>query len=231
MLMPSADAAMNNRVLSSIIGDRLSSLTAPLETVTLSSGEMLESSGTTIEYIHFPRSCVASVMAGSDDYRLEVGMIGFEGMTGAALILGADAPLYDCLVRIGGEAVRLPAGELKHALNANPALRDSLLGYVREFLRQPVETALAAGRSTITQRLARLILMLQDRLGGSDVHLTHEHLSAMLGVRRPGVTVALHSLEGAGTIRNRRGSIKILNREGLEKTAGPAYARPSWVKV
>ena len=224
-------AGAENRVLASIVSEGFGALLPPLETVSLASGEILESSGLAIDYVFFPRSCVASVMAGTGDYRLEVGMIGLDGMTGSAIILGANTSPHECLVRVPGEAVRIATTGLKHALDASPGLRSLLLTYFRAFLRQPAETALAAGRSTIAQRLARLVLMLQDRLGGSDVYLTHEHLASMLGVRRPGVTVALHTLEGAGTIRNRRGSIKILDRTGLETAAGLAYRSPDWLKA
>ena len=224
-------AAVKNRVIASILSGGFGPLFPPMETVSLASGEALESPGLAVDYVFFPNSCVASVMAGTGDYRLEVGMIGLDGMTGAAVILGADTAPLECLVRVPGEAIRVAATGLRSAMDASAELRSLLLAVIRSFLQQPADTALAAGRSTITQRLARLVLMLQDRLGGADVYLTHEHLASMLGVRRPGVTVALHALEGAGTIRNRRGSIKILDRTGLEAAAGLAYRTPDWLKA
>jgi len=91
---------------------------------------------------------------------------------------------------------------------------------------QTAQTALANGRCTIEERLARWLLMTQDRIRTDEIPLTHEFLSLMLGVRRPGVTVALQTLEGMRVIRNTRSLITVLDRKELEMIAGAVYTPP-----
>jgi CRP-like cAMP-binding protein len=105
-------------------------------------------------------------------------------------------------------------------------LERALLGYAYSFLNQTSGTALSNGTATVEERLARWLLMASDRLGGEDVPLTHEFLSLMLGVRRAGVTVALHFLEQRGIITLSRKQIVILDREGLKKGANGTYHEP-----
>jgi hypothetical protein len=88
------------------------------------------------------------------------------------------------------------------------------------------ETAAANGIRTIEMRLARWLLMCQDRVGTAELSITHDFLSIMLGVQRPGVTLALHTLEGAHMIRNKRGRIVVLDRAKLQQVAGDSYGVP-----
>jgi len=91
---------------------------------------------------------------------------------------------------------------------------------------QTAQTAIANARSKLDQRLARWILMAHDRLEISNLPLTHEFLSLMLGVRRAGVTEALHALERQGLIHASRGEIVVRNRKGIERRAGESYGIP-----
>ena len=101
-----------------------------------------------------------------------------------------------------------------------------LLKYVQAFMVQTAQTAIANARAHINRRLARWILMAHDRVGGETLPLTHEFLALMLGVRRPGVTVALQSLKRQKLIETGRNKILVLNREGIEKLAGYSYGVP-----
>jgi hypothetical protein len=96
----------------------------------------------------------------------------------------------------------------------------------RAFAIQVAFTALANGRAKLEERLARWLLMVHDRVVGDRIVLTHEYMAVMLGVRRPGVTVALHILEGKGAIRSHRGEVVIKDREGLAAEAGGGYGQP-----
>ncbi len=98
--------------------------------------------------------------------------------------------------------------------------------YAQAFLIQTVQTALANGTAKIEERLSRWILMSHDRVGHNDLPLTHEFLSIMLAVRRPGVTDALHQLEGRGLIRATRGQITVVDRAGLIRVAEGSYGVP-----
>jgi CRP-like cAMP-binding protein len=117
----------------------------------------------------------------------------------------------------------LKASILRRALDQRGSLHRSLLLYVNSFLDQAATTALANGRSTIEERLARWLLMADDRVDGDELPLTHEFLAMMLGVMRPGVTVAVQLLERKGLIARKRGAVVLLNREALEKLASGTY--------
>jgi CRP-like cAMP-binding protein len=103
------------------------------------------------------------------------------------------------------------------------SLERAFLGFARSFLNQTSRTALSNGTASLEERLARWLLMANDRLGGDDVPLTHEFLSLMLGVRRAGVTIALNYLEKRGVIELSRKQILIRDREGLKKSANGTY--------
>jgi CRP-like cAMP-binding protein len=120
----------------------------------------------------------------------------------------------------------MDASPLREALNASPTLRIFLLKFVQTFMVQTAHTAIANGRATVEQRLARWLLMARDRLDGDELPLTHEFLALMLAVRRPGVTEALQKLEGRRLLRAERGRITICDRKGLEKIAGALYGAP-----
>jgi CRP-like cAMP-binding protein len=143
------------------------------------------------------------------------------------LLLGKDTSDQECFVQVAGEAAVIDVEEFKRAIAERRSLHTSLLPYVHALLQQTVQTALANGRFTIEERLARWLLLSHDRLGVNQIPLTHEFLSIMLGVRRPGVTVALQILEGKHAIKNERGVINILKRTKLEELANGAYRGPN----
>ena len=118
-----------------------------------------------------------------------------------------------------------PAADLRRAVSLSPTLQQALLRYVHQFLKQVTRTAVANGRSKIEERLARWLLMASDRVDG-ELKLTQEFLAMMLGVRRPGVTVALQALERQSLITHRRGVITILNRDAMMKRSSETYASP-----
>ena len=129
-------------------------------------------------------------------------------------------------MQIGGGGQRIGAVELGHAIEQSAGLHWSLLRYGHAFVVQMGYTALANGRSKIEERLARWLLMAHDRVDGDLVPLTHEFLATMLGVQRPGVTVALGLLENKGLIQAERGVVSIADRKGLEEISNGAYGAP-----
>jgi CRP-like cAMP-binding protein len=198
---------------------------ADLQDVDLPVHKILERSHRRIDSVYFPDSGFASVVAGgAGKSPIEVGIIGREGMTGLAVLLGNDLPKNETYIQVTGKGRRLKANVLRQAIDQHASLHRSMLHCVHAFLDQAAMTALANGRSTIEERLARWLLLADDRLDEPEIPLTHEFLALMLGVRRPGVTVAAQALERDGLIARRRGSIVILNRKGLEKLAGATYA-------
>ena len=195
-----------------------------LEAVDLPLRKVLERRQRRVDTIYFPESGFASVVAnGSGKKAIEVGIIGREGMTGLAVVLGNDRPHHETYIQIAGDGQRLTASALRKALDQSSSLHRSLLRYAHSFLNQTARTALANGRSTIEERLARWLLMANDRLDGDELPLTHEFLAIMLGVTRPGVTVTVQEFERQGLIARKRGSIVILDREALKQHSNGAY--------
>lgn len=211
-----------NRLLSRLASDDFHLLAPHLKSVDLPLRKRLEAPRRVIEQIYFPESGFTSVVSdGVASQRVEVGLIGWEGMTGLAVVLGTDRSPNETFVQNAGMGLRMPAAEL--AMEQIASLRKRLLLYAQAFLIQATQTAKANARSKIEERLARWILMAHDRLGTDELTITHEFLSLMLGVRRPGVTVALNLLKEAALITTERGVISIVDRSGLRLAANGAY--------
>lgn len=220
-------ATTPNRILSRLSASDLALLEPNLTWVDLPVRKRLESHSKPIDYVYFPESGFASVVADGHAGRgIEVGLIGREGMTGLAVVMGTDRTLHETFMQSAGAGWRVSADNLRRAIDQSRALHQSFLLYGHAFLAQATYTAMANGRSKIEERLARWLLMAQDRVGGDRLNLTHEFLSLMLGVRRPGVTVAINLLEKAGLVQASRGAIAILDRAGLEHISNGAYGAP-----
>jgi CRP-like cAMP-binding protein len=221
--MPEEPRASPNRLLARLSPDEVGLLGPHLEAVDLPVRQQLENRNKPIEHVYFVEHGFASVVANGTGRSIEVGLIGREGMTGLAVVLGTDRTPHDTFIQAAGDGQRISAAKLRSAMEQSPTLHRSFLRYGHAFVIQTAQTALANGRSKIEERLARWLLMAHDRLDGDEVPLTHEFLSVMLGVRRPGVTVALDLLEKQGLIRAKRGAVAILNRTGLRKISNGAY--------
>ncbi len=217
----------SNRLLATLPQPELELLRPSLEAVPLLPRAVLDPPGTPISYLYFVnRGLISIVGAVAPDRRIEVGMVGYEGMTGLDAVLGDETSPNETLVQSRGTALRISTADLRRVMKASPALTALLLHYVRVFLVQTSQTALANGRGRIDQRLARWLLMWDDRVFGADATITHDFLAVLLGVQRPGVTVALHVLEGKRLIRSTRSHVEILDRAGLQCAANGYYGVP-----
>jgi CRP-like cAMP-binding protein len=202
-------------------------LQAHLAPVTLALGQVLETPDKRVDAVYFPEAGFASVVAvQKGDTKVEVGLIGREGMTGLTIVLGNHRAPHETYMQAAGRGQCIKTPALRKAMQASPSLQGLMLKYVQVFMVQTAQTAVANARAKIEERLARWILMAHDRLDGASLPLTHEFLSLMLGVRRAGVTEALHALEALKLIRSGRGQIVVLNRKGIERKAGNAYGAP-----
>ena len=232
VLPPEARSALcrsSNRLLSSLSTSDFNLLAPHLEAVTLGLRKMLEKPNKRIEAVYFPETGFASVVAVQRNGKeVEVGLIGREGMTGLPIVLGNHRSPHATYIQAAGKGQCIPASELRQAIQASVSLRDSLLKFVQAFGVQTTHTAICNAQSKIEVRLARWLLMAQDRIQGDTLPLTHEFLSLMLGVRRPGVTEALKALRQRGLISYRRGEITINDRKGMARVAGEAYGTPEF---
>jgi CRP-like cAMP-binding protein len=216
-----------NHLLLALSSDDRTILAPDLEPVGLDLYFKLEKPNTPIESIYFIESGIASVVAiGERRRRIEIGLIGREGMTGAAVVLAAGSSPHETYIQIAGEGQRIDSEQLRRAMTKSATLMSLLLKFVQALMVQTAHTAIANARAKVDERLARWLLMAHDRIDGEEVPLTHEFLALMLGVRRQGVTESIASLESEGMIRVRRGRIAVADRRSLEKRAAGFYGVP-----
>jgi CRP-like cAMP-binding protein len=225
-MAPSAETtpAPRNRLLALLPPDDLARLWPRLEPAELSLRQVLHEPNNPIGSVYFPETGYVSMLAYLEDGdAAEVGLIGYEGMVGLPVLLGADSDDLEAMVQSPGTALRIDTAAFRDALEWLPVLRTLLLRYALVHQGQVARTAACNGRHHTDQRLARWLLMAHDRSQGDEFPMTHEFLSMMLGVRRAGITVAAGQLQKAGFIRYERGCIEVTDRPGLESAACECY--------
>jgi len=188
--------------------------------------QMRDVADETPHQVVFPLSGIVSIVAGPADQQAEVGIVGRFEMTGAWALLSQEASPSTGFVQMPGEALRIAWSDLTRAMEEFPAIHAACLYGAGMLMRQITDTAWSNARATLAERTARWILLCYERMGTETLAMTHEFLALMLGVRRPGVTIALQTLEGAGIIRNTRGKIIARDTRLLEEVGGHGIARP-----
>lgn len=227
MLEAHPRAGIRNRLLHKISPDDWGLIGPHLETIVLRERQVIEVPNKPITHAYFMDTGVVSVVAvDREDHRIEVGVIGYEGVTGVPLIMGDNRAQHSTYMQIGGNGHRIPQEPFRAAVLKSESFRSLMLKWAQGFMIQTAHTALANGRAKLEERLARWLLMAHDRLTTDAVPLTHEFLAVMLGVRRAGVTVAIHSFERRGLVSTRRGQLTVVNRAGIEQVAGSFYGVP-----
>jgi len=217
-------STVQNLLLRGLDEADFSTIAPALRHVILPLKEVIEQAGETIERIVFPDEGMISIVASaSREDELEVGIIGFDGMTGLAVLHGTDRTPERTYVQVYGSGWEMSADDFRTFIAGRPAALALFLRFSRAHAVQVMQSALAYGRFSLEGRLARWLVMCHDRLQQDEIALTHEFLSLMLGTRRAGVTTAMHILEGLGMIRSKRGVVVVLSREKLIETAGGSY--------
>ena len=226
-MAPLPHSRPRNRLLRAMTPEDYARLQPHLVPVHLPIQERLIGVNEPVRHLFFIESGMTSITSPGAEGRVEVGIVGREGLVGASpVLLGADRVPHDHFIQIAGEGLRISAEALIEATNESASLRRLLLRYVQTEIVQVRQTTYINAILNIEARLARWLLMCLDRVDGNELPLKHEFLSMMLGVQRSGVTLALQMLEGAGRIRGRRMRIIVLDREGLEEVAGNGYGAP-----
>jgi CRP-like cAMP-binding protein len=188
-------------------------------------GAVLSTRGETATHAYFPTEAFISLVAELEDHpSLEVGMIGREGMLGIGLALGMSHAPLRALVQGPGACWRIGAAAFRRELALSAPLRRQLDLYEYVLMAQMAASAACLRFHLIGPRLARWLLMSQDRAQSDHFHMTQEILACMLGVRRVGITVAASALQRQGLISYHRGQITVTNRSGLESVACSCYA-------
>lgn len=217
--------APQNHLIELLPRDDQARLLALCQPVDLQLAQVLTERGVANPHVWFPVDAFISLVAVIDHHPgLEVGMVGREGMLGATLALGVPAVPLRAVVQGAGSAWRVCTAPFKAELARSQALRQLLRRYLYVHMAQLAAAAPCLRFHLIGPRLARWLLMSQDRAHADHFHITHEFLAYMLGVRRVGITVAAGGLQRSGLIRYHRGEITVLDRSGLEAAACPCYA-------
>ena len=215
---------IRNQLFTTMTPDDFALVRPNLEAVTLNVRDTLNLPNQPTSHVYFLDEGLGSVLLGPERITgIEVGMIGREGFIGTSVVLGAEQSPHHTFIQLPGKGWRIASGALCDAMDASPELRRLLLRYVHVYMVQIASTAYANSDYTVEERLARWLLMCHDRVDGDLIAITHEFLALMLGVRRTGVTVATHVLEGEHMIRASRGLIAVVDRDKLKKKANGSY--------
>lgn len=199
-------------------------LLALCEPVDLALSQVVYQGGEPTRHVYFPIDATISLVTPIDGKPgIEVGMVGREGMAGAHLILGVETTSLHAVVQGGGRALRVAAVPLGREIKRSPALAQCLHRYIHVLMSQFAVSAACLRFHLIQPRLARWLLMTQDRAQDDSFQMTQAFLAYMLGVRRVGITAAAGAFQRAGLIEYRRGTLSVLNRRGLESAACGCY--------
>lgn len=214
----------DNRLIALLPQQERQSLLAACEQVELRAGSTLCKSGERIHDIYFPISCTISLISHIDAHdKLGVALAGNEGMFGIPLILGVEVSSLCALVQGSGSAWKIGTAEFMLKYRQNPALQQVLRRYMYILIKQFTQTAVCNRFHKTEARLARWLLMTDDRTYSAVFHVTQAFLAYILGVRRVGISKAAGSLQKQKLISYTRGDIAIIDREGLEKVACSCY--------
>jgi CRP-like cAMP-binding protein len=217
-------ATLNNELLLDLPDKERRAIYSQLVFLPMRTHDVLNESGAPIRYAYFMNSGLASVLNVMEDGKsVEVGLTGKEGFVGLPLVVGFASSPSRVIIQIEGSAYRISASALVELLRKCPTLEKRLLRYSQVLATQASHVAACNRLHEVDERLARWLLMSQDRIGSDEVSLTQEFLAHMLGTRRSSVTVAASILQTAGLIKYRRGQVNIVDRQGLEAAACECY--------
>jgi CRP-like cAMP-binding protein len=224
--MTTPSKSITNLILASLPESDYQRLSANLEPVTLYLGQTLYRTDEQISHVYFPaKSIISLIQTTQNGQSVEVGLVGREGMAGIFLISGLTQSPYHAIVQGANGALRMEANAFKEEFNRGGTLHDLILRYQHGLMMQVANTAVCNRLHPVEQRLARWLLMTQDRLQANELHLTHEFIATMLGSGRVPVTLAAGMLQKAGLIHYSRGDITIDNRDALALVACECYER------
>ena len=224
--MPKLEVAFRgspNKILASLAASDFHLLEGGMTAVQVNVPKQLEVPNKRIDQVYFIETGFASVVADSSGQPTEVGLIGSEGMTGLAVLMGHDRSPNETYMQLTATGLRISAQHLRRAVGQSPTLHRALLRYGYEFQIQIMQTAFVNSRGNVEERLARWLLMAQDRIDGDELALTHEFLSIMLGVRRASVTDMLRILAEEDLVALKRWTITILDRKTLQTRSNGFY--------
>ena len=213
-----------NRLLAVLPERDRARLFPQLEILTLFAKESVHENGEELHFVYFPLDCIVVLISSVElTATVEVGLIGNEGLVGAPILMGAIHSTSQALILTEGKALRLPAAILRKEAKRSSRMREVMLTYANALLAQSAQLAACHRYHTPQARLARLLLMINDRMNNSELRITHDMVARLLGTRRATVTQAANQLQDEGLIESVRGRIRFLDRDGIEKKACSCY--------
>lgn len=223
--MPAIIPPIKNQLLSALLNHQYERLLPHLQRVDLSLGDVIYLAGGKIEDVYFPENSAISLLSTLENgATTEVGLVGREGMVGLTVFLGGALTPEEAVVQLAGSAMKMKASVLREELRVGSPLQMLLLRYTRSFLMLISQSVACSQHHSLEQRFARWLLMMHDYCDSNTLRLTHEMIAGMIGTRRAGVTMAALALKERGLIHTGRGSVTILDRQGLEAVACECYA-------
>ena len=222
--MPIRRNETGNRLLDRLPNDEYERLVPLLEHVTLAAQQHLYDVDAPIPHVYFPKTGMVSLVTLLKDGRqVESGTIGNEGLVGVSVLLGLDRSTHRVMCQVKSESLRLAVSPFMDVVKRSPQLYALLLRYVAVSLRCTAQIVACNALHPVPERLCRWLLMIHDRVSTDTFFITQEFLAEMLGVRRQTVTVIAGTLQTAGFISYRRGTMRIIKREALEEASCECY--------
>jgi CRP-like cAMP-binding protein len=213
-----------NRILLALPDNEFRSIRPHLEFLPLPHHRLLYEPNRKIDFLYFPnRGLISLVIVMEDGKTVEVAVLGREGFAGVPAVFGLTRSTVREVVQIAGDGFKVKAAAFRQALRSSPLLQAALGRYAVVLAMQISQTAACNRLHDIERRLARWLLMAQDRVDDGVVPITHDFLATMLGTDRPSVSVAAASLQRKEIIDYTRGTVRILNRKNLEASACECY--------
>jgi CRP-like cAMP-binding protein len=222
---PSFDRPVN-KLLATLPPDEFDRILSQLTIVPLTFKQILYKQDEVIQYIFFPGGGACALTRVMRDGQIaEIATIGNEGVIGASVFFGDDQSFSQTIVQVADvEGFSMPVEAFVREMTRRGAFYNRIIRYSQALMSQVMQTTVCNGLHSVEQRCCRWLLMTCDRVGRRDVRLTHEFVSIMLGVRRPTVTLVMGDLQKAGLVENRRGTVHVIDRHGLEMTSCECYA-------
>jgi CRP-like cAMP-binding protein len=218
------DHARSNRLLGALESASRRRIEPHLEPIKLKLGAIVCEAGGLLKHAYFPEGAVLSLLTVLENgAAIETANIGSEGAFGLFAAMYSRVSFNRCLVQLEGSLVRCPIEILQSEFKRSEHVRDLFVSYSETLLSQVQQTVACNAMHTTEERICRWLLMMHDRAEGEALPYTHEFLSHMLGANRKSVTLAAQSLQKAGLISYNRGTIKVLDRPGLERASCECY--------
>ncbi len=221
---PSAASPVENRLLAALPGEERKRLLPSLEPVSFSLGDVVYEAGGRIDHVYFPTDSIISLLYIMENgATAEIGVAGYEGVVGIALFMGGETMPNRAVIQSAGRALRMGKKALQAEFGRGGMFQSSLLRYTQALMTQISQTAVCNRHHSVEKQLCRWLLLNHDRLRAHKLVMTHDLIANMLGVRREGVTVAARKLQERGLISYVRGTITLLDRQGLETEVCECY--------